>query len=70
MCQRVSADLGAGVGCTSAVRARRRNSVICRRDKESAIELLVPAIWVTRTVVDGRTKKYRADEMHDKGVAG
>ena len=47
MCQRVSADLGTGVGSTSAVGARRRNSVICRRDKASAIELLVPAIWVT-----------------------
>ena len=49
MCQRVGADLRTGVGFTSAVRARRWNSVICRRDKGSAIELLVLAIWVTRT---------------------
>ena len=44
MCQGVAADAGTVVGSKSAVGARRRNGNICRRDKESAIELLVPTI--------------------------
>ena len=44
MCQRVAADAGTAVGSKSAAGARRRNQDICRRDMESAIELLVPTI--------------------------
>ena len=69
MCQRVSADLGTGVGSTSAVRVRRQNSVICRQDKESAIELLVPAIWVTRTVVTKYPTKIFADQVTAKVIS-
>ena len=50
MFQRVAADMGTGVGSKSAVGVRRRNRDICRRDKESGIELLVPTVRVTRTV--------------------
>jgi len=50
VCQRVAADVGTRVGSKSSVGARRRNRDICRQDKESAIELLVPTIQVTRSV--------------------
>ena len=58
MFQRVAADTGTGVGWKSAVGARRRNRDICRRDKESAIELLV---------VGSGAKENRTNKMHNKG---
>ena len=44
VCQRVAADAGTRVGSKSAVGARQRNGDIWRRDKESAIKLLVPTM--------------------------
>ena len=42
--QRVLADRGMGVGVRSAAGASWWNRTICKWDKESAIELSVPAI--------------------------
>ena len=41
---RVSADSGMGAGLASAAGASWWNRDICKRDKESAMELLVPTM--------------------------